>query len=82
MTQAEQQERLNADLEAAIPGTLSGQKELAKRLWEAGIDADIKQDFPLSIKCYEKLKQLDPSIRQVDKTIDLRLDYARAQLPR
>jgi len=75
------QEKLQRDLDAPIPTDLDEQATLYKRLYDGAIDAEVIPDYTLSIRCYQKIKQLDPSVRN-DGVIDYRLKYAKEQLPK
>ncbi|HEX3355623.1 MAG TPA: hypothetical protein VHS31_01485, partial [Tepidisphaeraceae bacterium] len=75
------QDKLKADLEAPIPADLDAQRALGKRLYNGAIDLESQLDYSLSIPCYEKIKQLDPSARpSSDGAIEMRIKVAKAQV--
>lgn len=82
MRERQRQEQLKADIDGPIPTNLDTQRDMAKRLWDGAIDMESPPflDYELSSRCYEKLKKLDPSVRQSNKMIDMELEYARRQL--
>ena len=82
LAQSRQQEKLQAALDAPIPTDRTAQEKLALRLWNAGIDSERQNDIPLAIKCYQKLKLINPSARgQSDMMIDNAITSAKQNLP-
>jgi hypothetical protein len=53
--------------------------EKARSLWNKAIDSEINRDFVEAVRCYNEIKKLDKSAWP--KTLDMRLDAARQQLP-
>jgi hypothetical protein len=76
----QEQETIQAAVDAPIPSDIDAQIALDDRLWKGAIRARQLNDYPLAIRCYERIKKLDPKARQTDKLIQMYLDECQAEV--